>query len=206
MSKSPGTWRHWFSPNCGLKGSSGTPQRSHSALAAWAAKSLTNQVLGLWRLFLLMNTLFQFLLRFPRSCPSSVSRLHLPHRRFTNPPSGGAAGYSWVGTAYLLTSAACAPLYGVISVCYYRKRALAGIDRVSRISSDANRHCSSPLSCSFSARRSVGLQRALSGCALLVVYRGLVEEVLFRLVGRIRTVLGSGLSITALPNNNIGHQ
>jgi MFS family permease len=32
---------------------------------------------------------------------------------------GGASRYSWVGTAYLLTSAACAPAYGVISVRNY---------------------------------------------------------------------------------------
>lgn len=31
-------------------------------------------------------------------------------------PLGGASGYSWVGTSYLLTSAACGPIYGVLSV------------------------------------------------------------------------------------------
>ncbi|PVF96665.1 MFS general substrate transporter [Serendipita vermifera] len=40
---------------------------------------------------------------------------------------GGASGYSWVGTAYLLTSAACAPLYGVLTDMFGRKPALFGV-------------------------------------------------------------------------------
>ncbi|KAG9041517.1 hypothetical protein FS842_002535, partial [Serendipita sp. 407] len=36
----------------------------------------------------------------------------------------GASGYSWVGTAYLLTSAGCAPLYGVLSDMIGRKPTL----------------------------------------------------------------------------------
>ncbi|CAG7851758.1 Uncharacterized MFS-type transporter C1399.02 [Serendipita indica DSM 11827] len=36
----------------------------------------------------------------------------------------GASGYAWVGTAYLLTSAACAPLYGVLSDMTGRKPTL----------------------------------------------------------------------------------
>ncbi|PVF96646.1 MFS general substrate transporter [Serendipita vermifera] len=39
---------------------------------------------------------------------------------------GGASGYSWVGTAYLLTSAACAPVYGIVSDMFGRKPALFG--------------------------------------------------------------------------------
>lgn len=37
---------------------------------------------------------------------------------------GGASGYSWVGTSYLLTSAACAPIYGVLSDMFGRKPTL----------------------------------------------------------------------------------
>ncbi|KAG8843175.1 hypothetical protein FRB91_003551, partial [Serendipita sp. 411] len=37
---------------------------------------------------------------------------------------GGASGYSWVGTSYLLTSAGCAPFYGVLSDVIGRKPTL----------------------------------------------------------------------------------